>query len=245
MNMNKQDVIIKNVKRKEIDLKEYYEVIKNRIWLIIIITIFTTTCGFVYNSFFNNNVSLYETSTRIIIPTDNEFMKTLMVMIKDPTIMEEVKDELALTRSSEELANQINVERVEESTVVSISVVDTDPAMAVNIANETASVFKKEIVNILNFKDVQLLSPAKENPNPVNQSQNNLIEITVVVGVILGIGIAFLLDSLDGTIKRESDIEEILEVPVIGLVSNMNKKKLLGEKKKYKTLNLRGETVDI
>lgn len=243
--MKKQDVFIKDVKRKEINLKEYFDVIKNRIWIIIFITMFTTLSGYIYNSFYNNDTLLYKTSTRIIIGADNEYMKTLMVMIKDPTIMEKVKNELQLSRPSEELADQIEVLKVDESTVVSISVIDTDPKMAVSIANETARVFKNEIVNILEFKNVQLLSPAKENPYPINEPHNNIIKITVVLGVILGIGIAFLLDSLDETIKRESEIEEILEVPVIGIVSNMNKKKLLGEKKKYKSINSRGETLDV
>lgn len=245
MNVKKQDVFIKDIKRKEIDLKEYFDVIKNRIWVIIMITICTTFGGYIYNTFYNNDTLLYQTSTRIIIAANNEYMKTLMVMIKDPTIMEKVKNELDLSRSSEELANQIEVLKVDDSTVVSISVIDSDPKMAVSIANETAKVFKNEIVNILKFKDVQLLSPAKENLEPINQPHNNIIKITVALGVIFGVGIAFLLDSLDGTIKRESEIEEILEVPVIGLVSNMNKKRLLNDRKKYKNLNIKGETIDI
>jgi len=244
MSIGKQDIFIKNMKSREIDLKEYYEVIKKRFWLIVLITILTTSAGILYSRLNSKNVPLYQTSTRIIVGANDEYMKTLMVMIKDSTIMGEVNNELQLNKSPEEIAGQIEVSRIDDSRVINIAVTDTDPNRAANIANVTAKVFKSEIVNILNYKDVQLLSPAKENSYPINSPKNNIVKITFALGVIFGIGLAFLLDSLDETVKRESEVEDILGVPIIGVISNMNKKKLLGQKKKYKTLNLRGETVD-
>ena len=78
-------------------------------------------------------------------------MKTLMVMIKDPIIMEKVKNELNLQGSAEGIANRITVEQVDESRVVRISVIDTDPEEAVAIANATAKTYKSEIVKLLRF----------------------------------------------------------------------------------------------
>jgi len=245
MDIRKQDIFNKNLKSKEIDLKEYYEVIKKRLWIIVLITIFTTAAGYFYSNLNNNNVPLYQTSTRIIVGANDDYMKTLMVMIKDSTIMEKVNDELGLNKSPEEIAGQIEISRIDNSRVINIAVTDTDPSMAAKIANSTASVFKSQIVSILNFNNVELLSPAKENSFPINQPKNNLTKIAFALGVILGIGLVFLLDSLDETIKKEYEIEEILEVPVIGVISNMNRKKLLGEKKKYKPIEVRGEVVDI
>ena len=75
--------------------------------------------------------------------------------------MEKVVQDLNLDRSPETLAGQITVQSIDASQVVSISVVDTDPKMAANIANTTAKVFKEEILNIVGFNNVQLLSDAK------------------------------------------------------------------------------------
>lgn len=147
---------------KEINLKEYYDVLKKRVWVILIITAITTMIGVIYSGL--NSSPLYQTSTRIIINTDSEYMKTLMVMIKDPIMMQKVKEELRLQKSPESIANQIQVTRIDESQVVSISVVDSTPQRAVSIADTTARVFKNEIASILKFKDVQLLSGAKRKP---------------------------------------------------------------------------------
>lgn len=243
MSRVKQDRFIGNMKEKEIDLKEYFLLIKKRIWILILITILTTTAGYLYSHY--NNTLLYQTSTRIIIGSESGDMQTLMVMIKDPIIMEGVKEELQLTRSAESIAAGIVVEVIDDSRVVKISVTDQDPKMAVDIANSTAEVFKSEIAKILNFNDVQLLSGAKENPIPINETQNQTTIIALVFGIIAGIGLIFLLDSLDGTVKRERELEGILGVPVIGVISNMNKKKVTGQKIQLPVVESRSDPVDI
>lgn len=238
----KQDKLIRNIKEKEINLKEYFLLIKKRFWIVIVITILTTLAGYLYSNF--SNTLLYQTSTRIIIGSESGDMKTLMVMIKDPIIMEKVKSELQLTRSTEAIAERIEIELIDESRVVKISVTDQNSKTAVEIANTTAEVFKREIVNILDFSDVQLLSEAKENPNPINETQSRTTIIAFVFGIIVGIGLIFLLDSLDVSVKRESEVEDILGVPVIGSIANMNKKKIAAKQAKNPAMGSRGETVD-
>ena len=57
-------------------------------------------------------------------------MNTLMVMIKDPIIMEKVNSELNLSRSPEGIANEITVAQIDDSQVIKISAIDTDPKVA-------------------------------------------------------------------------------------------------------------------
>ena len=44
--------------------------------------------------------------------------------------------------------------------------------------------------------------------------------IAFVVGLMVSVGIAFLLEYLDNTIKLEQDIEKLLGLPVLGAMSN-------------------------
>jgi capsular polysaccharide biosynthesis protein len=172
-------------------------------------------------------------------------LSTLMVMMDDPSVLERVINNLQLSISTEDLAKKLNVVRINDSTIFSITVQDNNPTIAKNIANETAKSFKDEVGNILNFNNVQLLFPAKEASTPINQQSNKVIIFAFVMGIVISIALVFLMDSLDQTIKRRSEVEEILGVPVIGIVPNMNKKKLLNEKKKYKLLKIEGENGDI
>jgi capsular polysaccharide biosynthesis protein len=241
-----QENVKESIKGKEIDLKEYYEVIKKRIWIVVIVALLTTVVGSIYSNRGSDAPPLYETSTRMIIGSSGGDMKTLLVMMKDRIIMKKVSEELGLTTSPEGLAGQITISRMDESQVIQLSVVDTDPKLAMDIANTTAEVFKSEISDILNFNGVQLLSPAEENASPINMDQQGLsFKIFLVIGIILGIGFVFLLDSLDDTIKRENEIENILGVPVVGVITNMNKKQWSFKKSKKQKLSVRGEAFDV
>lgn len=216
-------------KHSEINLKDYISLFKQRLWIVILIMLLTGTAGYLYSNY--NYTALYQASTRVIFGSGNEDMNTLMVMIKDPIVIERVKQELELTKSAEGIAGQIEVTRIDDSQVVRISVTDENPVTAANIANATAKAYKNEIVNILSYSDVQLLSPAKENSVPINETKYRTIILATIAGLIIGIGMIFLLDSLDEKVRKASEVEEILNVPALGSVPNMKKRKYLVDNK--------------
>ncbi|KGP75336.1 lipopolysaccharide biosynthesis protein, partial [Desulfosporosinus sp. Tol-M] len=44
--------------------------------------------------------------------------------------------------------------------------------------------------------------------------------LAFVVGLMAAVGLAFLLEFLDNTIKTSSDVEELLGIPVLGVIPN-------------------------
>lgn len=233
----------KKSKVKEIDLKEIYLILKRRLWVIVLFAMIITVLGGFYNKY--TTTYLYQTSTRLLIKASPDQMKTLVVMVKDPAIMEKVITELGLPRSPEGLASQITVDSIGESQVVLITVVDRDATSAAMIANSTAKIFKEEIAKILNFSDLQLLKEAKVNPNPINENGTKFLFISIIMGIVLGIGFVFFLNSLDDTVKREEDIEEIIGLPIIGNISKITKKNLKTDVSMQEEVKVRGETVGI
>lgn len=227
---------------KEINLKDLYRVIKKRYRILVVFAALATIAGWFYSGI-NKTVPLYDTSTNIIINAESGYRNTLQVIIKDTTVLAEVIKELGLETSPEELAASIQVASIDDTQVVKISVVDTDPKRAADIANTTAEVFIKEIPKIMDFDDVRVLSSAKVDPIPINESnQSKIILVSFIFGIIAGIGLIFLIDSLDDSIKSERDIEILLELQVLGSISKMNKKNI--NKKKLKTnIEFRGETI--
>ncbi|WP_338449851.1 Wzz/FepE/Etk N-terminal domain-containing protein [Niallia oryzisoli] len=239
--MNRQintNQIMEKSKAKEINLKELFEVIKRRYWIVVVLTVLFTIIGFVYST--ASTTLLYQSSARIIINADSEEQKTLLVIMKDPTIMEKVVKELKLQTTPEALAGQITAQSINESKVVSIGVTYADPEMAAKIANTTAKVFQAEIPNIVDFNDVQLLSEAKSVPYPINDNRSKMIMIGLVFGVVAGVGLVFFLESLDESVKSKDDVDEFLGVPVLGTISKMNKKNLKKKNRSKKEAELKG-----
>lgn len=220
-----------------ISLKEIFEVIKKRLLLIIslivgaalaaaIISFFVLTPSYESSSMFVVNQEQQDPSAQYNvndIRTNVELINTYNVIIKSPRILENVVEELNLGYSAEQLSSKINVSSAENSQVVTVTATDADPKLATNISNTTVEIFQKQIPVIYNVDNVQILSGAevKENPSPVSPKPMLNIAIAIVLGGMIGVGLAFLLEYLDNTIKTEADIEKQLGIPVLGVVTHI------------------------
>ncbi len=227
-------------KAKEINLQELFNIVKRRLLMIAVITIVAGIVGMILNN--TSIVPFYQSSSRIIIGADVESRKTLQVIVRDSAILDLVVKELNLSKSAEALAGQISVASVDGSQVVNISVVDTDPEQAALIADTTAKIFQEEVPKIVGQDYIRSLSKAKVNPLPINQKNNNKVFMAIIGGLVVGIGLAFLLESLDDRIHSEKEIESMLGVQVLGKVSKVNKRNIK-KKNSHSNIEIRGESV--
>jgi capsular polysaccharide biosynthesis protein len=217
-----------------ISLQELFKTLKKRMGLIALITIIAITISGVVS--FWILTPIYQTSTQILvtqtkqeqsqfntqdIQANLQLINTYNQIIKSPAILAIVKEELDLERSVSALNNQVTVDSAQNSQVVNISVQDENPKMAVDLANKIATVFQSEIKILMNVDNVNILTPAElgPNPSPVKPDPMLNMAIAAVIGLMLGVGIAFLLEYLDTTMKTEQDIEDHLELPILGLIS--------------------------
>lgn len=227
-----------------ISLQELFTTLKKRLGLIIILTILAVIIAGVVS--YTVLTPIYQTSTQILvnqeqteatqltnqnIQTDLQLINTYSVIIKSPAILDQVAQQLDLGLTTDQLNSKITVSNAENSQVVNVSVEDADPAIAVDIANTTADVFQAEIIDLMNVDNVSILSPAvlKPNPTPVKPNPMLNMAIAAVIGLMLGVGIAFLLEYLDTTIKSDQDIEDVLGIPVLGMISPIQEKTDLQE----------------
>lgn len=221
-----------------ISLKELFDTLKKRVSLIVSITLVVMIVSAVVSYFIITPE--YKSSTQILVnqtkddssavinsgevQANVQLINTYSVILKSAAILNIVKDELDLDMSVSALNSKVIVESAQGSQVMTLSVTDSDPAVALQIANKTAEVFEKEIKNIMSIDNVTVLPLAEdqENQSPVSPNPPLNIAIGAVVGLMIGIGLAFLLEYLDNTIKTEQDIEKLLELPVLGAITTID-----------------------
>lgn len=216
-----------------INLRELLQTLRKRLALIISIILIAAIISGVISYFYLTPI--YQSSTQILVNesknnqglansgetvANQTVMNTYNVIIKSPAILDLVSKELEMPIS----AGMISVDSENGSQVVRISVTDTDPIRAAKTANTTAEVFQEEIVKIMNIDNVSILAKADESGSfyPIAPNPERNIAIAIVIGLVIGIGLALLLDYFDNTIKNEHDIERILKIPVLGVVSTMD-----------------------
>ncbi|WP_338789227.1 Wzz/FepE/Etk N-terminal domain-containing protein [Priestia megaterium] len=219
-----------------ISLRELFAVLRKRLWLIVLITIIAATVSAVISFFVLTPV--YESKTQILVnqakndqqlysnqtvQTNVQLINTYNDIITSPAILDKVVKELKLDKSAADLSGQIQVTSAQNSQVAQIVVQDTSAKRAADIANTTASVFQKQVPKLMNVDNVKVLSKAAlgESPSPVKPQPLMNVAIAIVVGLMVGVGLSFLLEYLDNTLKTEQDIENILELPVMGVITTI------------------------
>ncbi|OBZ12829.1 hypothetical protein A7975_14845 [Bacillus sp. FJAT-26390] len=229
------------VKVKEINLKALYSTVRKRLWIVVLITMAVTVLAGVYNS--RPETPMYASSARMIIAASSEMMGTVKVLFREPIVLNKVIEELELNRSVSQLRSQIRVDSVEGSLVTVVSVVDSDPKLAAEIANVGVEAFRQVAAATLGVTNIQLLTKAEENPFSINVKSNTMVFVGFMAGLILSIGLIFLLDSLDDSMKSEREIEELLGLTMLGQVTKMKRKDYARKSKKQKSIVARGETI--
>ncbi|MET1179950.1 Wzz/FepE/Etk N-terminal domain-containing protein [Peribacillus simplex] len=218
-----------------ISITDIFKTLKKRWKLIMLLTLIAALISGTISYFLLTPV--YQSSTQILvnqkqsenqldstqIRSNIDMINTYSVIIKSPAILEKVIDKLELDQSVEQLSEKITINSQENSQVFSLTVQDSNPSQAVEIANTISETFQKEIRDIMNVDNVSVLAKAeiKENPTPVKPNPVLNIAIAVVVGLMAGVGLAFLLEYMDNTIKDENDIERLLELPILGSIQKI------------------------
>lgn len=225
-----------------ISLQDLFATIKKYMWLIVTSVLIAITIAAIVS--FLILTPIYQASTQILvnqektettaftaqdIQTNVQLINTYNVIMKSNAILDIVKENLRLEESTTALTSRMTISSEQNSQVITLTVQDEDPFRAEDIANMTAEVFQQEIVGLMNVDNVNILAPANvgDNPSPVKPSPTLNMAIAAVVGLMLGVGIAFLLEYLDTTVKSTQDVEDLSGYPVIGMIATISEKDLL------------------
>jgi succinoglycan biosynthesis transport protein ExoP len=72
--------------------------------------------------------------------------------------------------------------------------------------------------------NVSVLTPASEPIEPLTSKLFRNPWITILLGALLGIGVAFMLELLDKRVRSVHDLTEMLQLPVLGVIENSRRR---------------------
>lgn len=217
---------------EEISLGELFAIIKNKLVLIISLSIAGLLLSALYTFFIVT--PMYESTTQLLvnravdenvgiqlndINTNVRMIDTYKDIIRGPVILEDVKENLGTDLTVGEIREMINITANENSQVFSLTIASEDPIKAANIANEIASTFQNNISDIMNVENVSIISEANVNSKPVSPNIPMNLVLGLLVGMMLGMGIAFLQHFMDNTIKGPDFINEHVGWTDLGTIS--------------------------
>jgi len=214
----------------EIDLLDLFNYLKKRIAIIAAVTLVSTFLGFFATTFMMS--PKYTATTRMYVlnrssethisssdySVSNYMVSDYEILITGKNVTSEVISQLGLDMSIAQLTGKIEVMAIEDTRILQINVVDTDPKRAADIANcvrEVASVQIKEIM------DVDAVNLVYEATVPEKKSGPSVSKNSLLAGALGCIGVmgCFVVVYLtDNTLRTEEDVERYLGLSTLGAI---------------------------
>ena len=160
----------------------------------------------------NNDIAMYQK----LMKTYAEIVKT-----KDST-------KTALKKINQQ-DTQGNVSRVQAGLTVSpsadtqimeVKYTSTKKEEILPVINAVTDVFVSKSRELIPNGNVQVIEKAEAPKNPVSPNKALNIIIGFMLGMMVSVGITFLLEYLDNTVRTKDELEKLLELPVIGSIPN-------------------------
>ena len=223
----------------EIDVFQLLKILWKRKVLIALVAIVTGVVAFAYSSFIVKPE--YTSTTRIYVVNRNQgdkpgltnqdlqagsyLVKDYREIILSQDVLEKVATDLKLDLPSKGLASKIKVTVPADTRIVSISVTDRAPEEASRIANSLREVAAQKIISVTRVSDVTTLEEARPATSPSSPNIRRNTMIGFLAGAVVMIVTVLLVELLDTRVKRPEDIEDVMQITLLGVVPNLDKLK--------------------
>ncbi|NOW85449.1 capsular polysaccharide biosynthesis protein [Clostridium beijerinckii] len=227
--MNEENIRIE----ESIRIEEIINILLKRWKMILSITLLATlTAGIV--SFFVI-APKYEASTKVFIgkeKTDSkeqnynnsdiqmyqQLLKTYAEVIKTNALVEKAINAEGFDLTSKDVLAGLTVTPAANTQILEITYISKDRNLSKEVLDSITNQFIKTSTDLIPNGNVKIVEPAELPENPASPNKKLNIAIAFLLGLMVSVGLAFLLEFLDSTFKSKEQLEQILGVPVIGAI---------------------------
>lgn len=229
----------------EVSIGDILQVVWRRLWVISLTAVACVILAVAYSLY---QTPMYEGTALILVDKEEggesnalgsdvqgleQLTQTMVRAINTSTVAAAVTEELGLDTEPEDFLENLTVEQAPETQFVEVGYRSPDPERAAQITNTIGEVFSERISEVnpgANSIAATVWDPAAVPEDPVspNLLQNGVLSL--LIGLMLGTGLAFLLEFLDNSWHSPEEAEQILGIANFGVVPEFKGPK--GEKGK-------------
>ena len=226
-------------KKENVNLKRLSSVLKkNSIKIVIVLFIFAI-CGYFYS--YNMVTPKYKSVSTMVLASNNlnqegntvtqtelnlnkSLISTYGKILKSKNVLGQVIKNLNLDVTEEELDKNVQIEKVDDTQIIKIGVINESAIEAQEILRELNKAFIEEVKQIYKMDNINIVDEASFEITPYNINHARDIIGFLVIGSVFSVCMIACIYFFDTTIKIEQDIEEFTDVNVIGTVPKYKNK---------------------
>ena len=214
-----------------IDLLEVLNAVRQHILAIILTTLVLAAASFGVSKFLMT--PKYEASALMIVNTRQDtsatvtsdqinsatkLVSTYSIILKSDTVLNQVIQNLGLSLDYQHLAERVTVSAVDDTQVMKVTVTSDNPEWARQVCEQITQISPDVILEAVEAGSVKVISNASISPEPVSPNVSRNTARGAVAGLVISVGIVFLMVLLDNKINNEEDVSKYLELTVVGVI---------------------------
>lgn len=145
-------------------------------------------------------------------------------IVTAPVVLGPVIEDMGLSATPQALARQITATVPPNTVLIRIAVTDDDPGLASDLANAVADQFTQTVQDLERVGsgespvNATVVRPAIVPETPVSPNPVRNLALSLVLGLLIGLGLAVLRDILDTRVRGEDDVRRVTDLPTLGAV---------------------------
>ena len=215
-----------------LSVRDILAVLRRRWWVILLLGVVSAAAAVGFSVL---KTPVYEASISVLVGQDqgvvsdspaeaqglSQVTQTMAELAHTRTVASAVIQEMDLSVTPEQFLGSMSVEQTAETQVVRISYTDPDPERAAEVANTTGEVFSEQVSEISSEANAVTATVWERASTPDSPSSPQPLRngaVALVLGLMLGVGLAFLLEHLDDSWRSPEEAERISGVPTFGVI---------------------------
>ncbi|MCX8128606.1 MAG: Wzz/FepE/Etk N-terminal domain-containing protein [Clostridia bacterium] len=221
-----------------IDFQRLFKLLIRRSWIILLLSSLAGGAAWYYYT--NKTVPLYQANASLYALTRNYsdisgkvnsdsllvnrmLVKDYRELIKSYKVTSTVVEELGLNDiPPEAIAARVNISSKNDSNVLLVTVLDTKPDRARDIANSISRAFINKINELTNGNNLSILDVSKTPVLPINLDHRMKIITAFMAVFLLSVTAIYFLELTNTKLQTVEEAEKRLECNVIGIIPKMS-----------------------
>lgn len=217
-----------------ISISEILDSLKKRWKLIVIITLSATLLSGIVSFFVLQ--PKYEANTKVFIGKEEgteqgynqsdvimyqKLMKTYSEAIKTKDLVGRAIEKVDTKLEVKEVLGGLTVTNVADTQILEIKFKGKDPQESHDIVAAVTDEFINTSKTLVANGNVSVIEEVIVPEKPVSPNKTMNIAIGFILGLMVGIGVCFLLEFMDNTFKSKEQLEREFDLPVLGAIPNI------------------------
>lgn len=235
---------------KDISIIELLKLLLKKWWIVVVVSIALGGLAFGYTKYYVSPTylsrgMLYVTNTNVLnyeeidilanrnlnlgdLVASQTLATTYIEILNSDSFMRTVSTNSGIYESPSKLRSMISISAKNNTEILEVRVVNTNPKSAFLIAETFLENSKDELTRVFKGGSVEIIDNAVTPTLPIGPDIIRNTLLGIMFGVVAGCVIVFLTDLFDGRVKNQEDLVAKHNIPVLGLIPSLQcSKKLL------------------